>query len=203
MEFSNLQCTSSILSRQNKRKAKEEENIEPKRNRLGEKTKNVWQLNSRSKFISSCSPQSFSFSDSIIFYISKNPTTTKLYQKVIQTCKYFFIKNPIIVSPDYPYSLDLDKSCIGKTRFDFSQLICKYWITKNFNFTSILPRLYKCDARKVIISDQVISFNDLSMFTKTAENIAFYTVTVKETDGSIVTFEKIFKAFINAKEFVL
>uniref|UniRef100_A0AC35EY85 Uncharacterized protein n=1 Tax=Panagrolaimus sp. PS1159 TaxID=55785 RepID=A0AC35EY85_9BILA len=136
-----------------------------------------------------------------MFYISMNPTTTKLYQKIIQICKYFFIKNPIIVSPNYPYSIDLDKLCVGKTRFDFSQLICKYWITEYLIFTSILPKLYKCEAKKVNICDQVISFNDLSMFTKTAEDITFDTVTVRNYDNSIVPFEKIFEAFINAKMF--
>uniref|UniRef100_A0AC35G1J5 Uncharacterized protein n=1 Tax=Panagrolaimus sp. PS1159 TaxID=55785 RepID=A0AC35G1J5_9BILA len=39
------------------------------------------------------------------------------------------------------------------------------------------------------------------MFTKTAEDIIFDTVIVKDSDGSIVSLEKIFKAFINAKNF--
>uniref|UniRef100_A0A914PZE3 Uncharacterized protein n=1 Tax=Panagrolaimus davidi TaxID=227884 RepID=A0A914PZE3_9BILA len=138
-----------------------------------------------------------------MFYISKNPRTSKLYQKMIQTCKYFFIKNPIIVSSNFPYSLDLDKWCIGKTRFDFSQLICKYWITEKFNFTTILPKLYKCDAKKVTIKNKVISLNDLSIFTKTAEDIYFEIVTVKNFDDSIVPFEKIFETFINVKIFRL
>uniref|UniRef100_A0A914P5U0 Uncharacterized protein n=1 Tax=Panagrolaimus davidi TaxID=227884 RepID=A0A914P5U0_9BILA len=120
---------------------------------------------------------------------------------MIQTCKYFFIKNPIIVSPNFPYSLDHDKWCIGKTRFDLSQLICKYWITENFNFTSILPKLYKCDAKEVTLKNIVVFFDDLSMFTKTAEDITFQRVTVKYSDDSIVPFEKIFETFINAKNF--
>uniref|UniRef100_A0A914P670 Uncharacterized protein n=1 Tax=Panagrolaimus davidi TaxID=227884 RepID=A0A914P670_9BILA len=120
---------------------------------------------------------------------------------MIQTCKYFFIKNPIIISPNYPYSLDLDKSCFGKTQFDFSQLICKYRITENFNITSILIKLYKCNAKKVTLKNKVISLNDLSKFTKNAEDICFERVNVKDSDGSIVPFEKIFEAFINAKSF--
>uniref|UniRef100_A0A914PZ47 Uncharacterized protein n=1 Tax=Panagrolaimus davidi TaxID=227884 RepID=A0A914PZ47_9BILA len=184
MESSNLHCepSSSILSRQNKRKAEEEENVKAKKICHGVKAKNVWQLNSRSKFLSSRSSQLFSFPDSIMFYILKNPTTSKLYKKMIQTCKYFFIKNPIIVSPNSPYSLYLDKHCIGKTRFYLSQLVCKYWITENFNFlfyyTSILTKLYKCDAKKVTLNNEVISFNDLPMFTKTAEDITLNGVIV-------------------------
>uniref|UniRef100_A0A914R0V2 Uncharacterized protein n=1 Tax=Panagrolaimus davidi TaxID=227884 RepID=A0A914R0V2_9BILA len=138
-----------------------------------------------------------------MFYILKNPATAKSYQKMIQTCKYFFIKNPIIVSADFPhpYSFDFDKWYIGKTRFDFSQLICKFWITENFNFTSILPKIYKFDAKNVTLMIKVISLNDLSMFTKTAEDITFIEVTVKNPDDSVVPFEKIFDAFVKATEF--
>uniref|UniRef100_A0A914R0J9 Uncharacterized protein n=1 Tax=Panagrolaimus davidi TaxID=227884 RepID=A0A914R0J9_9BILA len=136
-----------------------------------------------------------------MFYISKNPKSAKLYQKTIQTCKYFFIKNPIIVSPKYPYSRNLGKWCVGKTRFDFSQLICKFWITENYNISSILPKLYKCDAKNVNLKNKVISFNDLSMFTKTAEDITFNEITVKDSDGSIAPFEKIFETFIYVKKF--
>uniref|UniRef100_A0AC35FWN9 Uncharacterized protein n=1 Tax=Panagrolaimus sp. PS1159 TaxID=55785 RepID=A0AC35FWN9_9BILA len=39
------------------------------------------------------------------------------------------------------------------------------------------------------------------MFTKTAEDITFETVTVKDFNDSIVLFEKIFEAFFNAKIF--
>uniref|UniRef100_A0A914QIC0 Uncharacterized protein n=1 Tax=Panagrolaimus davidi TaxID=227884 RepID=A0A914QIC0_9BILA len=188
MESLNFQRASSVLSR----KTKEEENV---------KAKNFCQLNLRSKYISSCSPQSFSLPDSIIFYISKNPTTSKLYQKMILTCKYFFIKNPVIVSSSYSYSRDLDKCCIEKIQFDLSQLICKYWITENFDSTSILPKLYKCDARKVNLINKVISFKDLSMFATFAEDITLETITVKDSNGSILPFEKVFEAFINAKKY--
>uniref|UniRef100_A0A914QYT9 Uncharacterized protein n=1 Tax=Panagrolaimus davidi TaxID=227884 RepID=A0A914QYT9_9BILA len=203
MESSNLQCETSILNRRKKRKAKEEENIRPKRNCRGAKTKNVHQLNSRSKFLSTCFPQSFSLPNSIMYYISKNPTTTKLYQNLIQTCKYFFIKNPIIVSPNFPnpYSRDSDKLVIGKTGFYFSKLICKFWITENFYFTSILAKLYKCDAKIVTLQNKVISFNELSMFTKTAEDISLNEITVNDSDDSIVPFEIILEIFVNVKKF--
>uniref|UniRef100_A0AC35EYV8 Uncharacterized protein n=1 Tax=Panagrolaimus sp. PS1159 TaxID=55785 RepID=A0AC35EYV8_9BILA len=40
------------------------------------------------------------------------------------------------------------------------------------------------------------------MFTKTAEVITFERVTVKDSDGSIVPFEKIFETLFNVKKFV-
>uniref|UniRef100_A0A914Q1V7 Uncharacterized protein n=1 Tax=Panagrolaimus davidi TaxID=227884 RepID=A0A914Q1V7_9BILA len=74
-------------------------------------------------------------------------------------------------------------------------------MAENFNFTFILPKLYKCDAKKVTLKNKVIFINDLSMFTETAEDITISGVTVKNPDDSIVPFEKIFEVFINAKKF--
>uniref|UniRef100_A0AC35GSV6 Uncharacterized protein n=1 Tax=Panagrolaimus sp. PS1159 TaxID=55785 RepID=A0AC35GSV6_9BILA len=33
--------------------------------------------------------------DSVIFYVAKNPKTAELYFKMVKTCKYFFVKQPI------------------------------------------------------------------------------------------------------------
>uniref|UniRef100_A0A914NYM6 Uncharacterized protein n=1 Tax=Panagrolaimus davidi TaxID=227884 RepID=A0A914NYM6_9BILA len=44
--------------------------------------------------------QNWSLSYLIIGYITKNPSNAKAWEKLIQSCKYFFAKNPIIVA-DY------------------------------------------------------------------------------------------------------
>uniref|UniRef100_A0A914PTV5 Uncharacterized protein n=1 Tax=Panagrolaimus davidi TaxID=227884 RepID=A0A914PTV5_9BILA len=41
--------------------------------------------------------QNWPFRDSLINYITKNPSNAKAWKKLIQSCKYFFAKNPIYV----------------------------------------------------------------------------------------------------------
>uniref|UniRef100_A0A914PV68 Uncharacterized protein n=1 Tax=Panagrolaimus davidi TaxID=227884 RepID=A0A914PV68_9BILA len=41
--------------------------------------------------------QNWPFRDSLINYITKNPSNAKAWQKLIQPCKYFFAKNSIFV----------------------------------------------------------------------------------------------------------
>uniref|UniRef100_A0A914RAR0 DUF38 domain-containing protein n=1 Tax=Panagrolaimus davidi TaxID=227884 RepID=A0A914RAR0_9BILA len=48
--------------------------------------------------------QNFSIPESIIYYIAKNPSTPKVYQKLIQSCKYFGQKNPILLLHCLKYS---------------------------------------------------------------------------------------------------
>uniref|UniRef100_A0A914PG81 Uncharacterized protein n=1 Tax=Panagrolaimus davidi TaxID=227884 RepID=A0A914PG81_9BILA len=48
--------------------------------------------------------QTWSLPDSIIYYIAKNPSNAKAWQKLIQCCKYFFAKNPILVIDELIYA---------------------------------------------------------------------------------------------------
>uniref|UniRef100_A0AC34FXG0 Uncharacterized protein n=1 Tax=Panagrolaimus sp. ES5 TaxID=591445 RepID=A0AC34FXG0_9BILA len=50
----------------------------------------------RDKFLSTYRNQTFSIPTSIVHYIAKNPSNQDTYDEMIQCCKYFFIKNPII-----------------------------------------------------------------------------------------------------------
>uniref|UniRef100_A0AC34FS39 Uncharacterized protein n=1 Tax=Panagrolaimus sp. ES5 TaxID=591445 RepID=A0AC34FS39_9BILA len=48
-------------------------------------------------FRASSRQQIFSIPESIVLYMAKNPKLTiKFYQKIVKTCKYVFIENPII-----------------------------------------------------------------------------------------------------------
>uniref|UniRef100_A0AC35EVK6 Uncharacterized protein n=1 Tax=Panagrolaimus sp. PS1159 TaxID=55785 RepID=A0AC35EVK6_9BILA len=42
-------------------------------------------------------PQRFPYPTYMIKYITMNPTTPKLWKKLVKTCKYFYSKNPIII----------------------------------------------------------------------------------------------------------
>uniref|UniRef100_A0A914QY82 Uncharacterized protein n=1 Tax=Panagrolaimus davidi TaxID=227884 RepID=A0A914QY82_9BILA len=108
--------------------------------------------------------QDFAFQDSVIHSMIKNPTSTKLYEKLIHFCKYFFSKNPIVVIPHLEFKHGKHRwkavrNCIT-TRIDLANVLHKLWITDTvygrnkvtteipwiFNLTaSLVLKIYKCD----------------------------------------------------------
>uniref|UniRef100_A0A914PG25 Uncharacterized protein n=1 Tax=Panagrolaimus davidi TaxID=227884 RepID=A0A914PG25_9BILA len=167
----------------------------------------------RAKFMGTYYHQNFSLPDSIIFYIAKNHKTWKLYQKMVKTCKYFFVENPILVI-EKPLSYFDSQWTIKKTPYNTNQTMSKLWIadnlyvspkysisaeTKNQNIvTSIIPKVYRCDAFIIKLLKQVISYRDLPLLTSSAEWIFFHQVVVKHEDGSNVEVQKIVKIASNA-----
>uniref|UniRef100_A0A914PQF1 Uncharacterized protein n=1 Tax=Panagrolaimus davidi TaxID=227884 RepID=A0A914PQF1_9BILA len=175
-------------------------------NRKRKAEDSIMVISKRARFYATYHRQNFSMPDSVIFYVAKNPKTAELYLKMVKTCKYFFIKNPIIIISN----LDADG---GEWRSDdvplnLTKYNCKYWITDGIYasarglvniFLSIIPKLYQCDAESLWLSDQIISFNDLSLIISSAEEIRFTNVIVKHADSSDVPLEDIFAIAVNAK----
>uniref|UniRef100_A0A914QQ73 Uncharacterized protein n=1 Tax=Panagrolaimus davidi TaxID=227884 RepID=A0A914QQ73_9BILA len=166
-------------------------------------------ISKRARFYAKYYQQNFSMPDSIIFYVAKNPRTAELYLKMVKTCKYFFIKNPIIIIP----YLDAygGKWRVYEKPFDLTKYNCKYWITDgiyadgfkcgNQNiFSSIISKLYRCDVKCLILYSQIISYQDLSLLISSAEKIDLNNVIVKHADSSVVQLEDIVAVAIKAKE---
>uniref|UniRef100_A0A914Q9R1 DUF38 domain-containing protein n=1 Tax=Panagrolaimus davidi TaxID=227884 RepID=A0A914Q9R1_9BILA len=170
----------------------------------------------RAKFYPACFRQDFSLSNNIIYYILKNPNSAKLYQKMIQTCKYFFIKNPIIVIDSRLFIYDENNWYIICKPYDISKVTFNFWITNNLIISpkdltinekmdktfvsSIIPKLYKCAPKYLTLYHQNIFFRDLSFFISSAEKIQFISVCVKNDDGSNVAVEKIVEIAVKAKK---
>uniref|UniRef100_A0A914QUP1 Uncharacterized protein n=1 Tax=Panagrolaimus davidi TaxID=227884 RepID=A0A914QUP1_9BILA len=157
----------------------------------------------RAKFMEIYYRQNFSMPDSVIFYIAKNPKNAELYLKMVKTCKYFFIKNEIIVVN----RLDdfLGKWRVNEKPHDFTKYNCKYWITneitvsaRGLGFSPIIPKLYRCDVKRLRLSFQVVSFTDLSILISSAEKICLNNVVVKKCDSDI-PLEDIVAIAVNAK----
>uniref|UniRef100_A0A914QPT5 Uncharacterized protein n=1 Tax=Panagrolaimus davidi TaxID=227884 RepID=A0A914QPT5_9BILA len=155
----------------------------------------------RGQFYSTYRRQDFAFQDSIMHYIAKNPKSVKLYQKLVKSCKHFFLKNPILI---------LYKLCSTSAgwearaeddwkRLDIYNISSKFWITEGFyGFTgkndlvsSLIPKLYKCDAKMLHLFDQIITSDELLFLASNAEEIDFSEVVVKYADGSVVPLEKV------------
>uniref|UniRef100_A0A914QV79 Uncharacterized protein n=1 Tax=Panagrolaimus davidi TaxID=227884 RepID=A0A914QV79_9BILA len=173
------------------------------------KAKNLMMVTcKRAEFMATFYPQNFSMPDSVIFYIAKNPKTAALYLKMVKTCKYFFVKNQIIVID----CLDANRGKWSSRRLplNLTKYNCKYWITdeiyayayefvdKNI-FSLIIPKLYQCDAKSLNLYSQVVYFNDLSLLISSAEEICLENVTVKKCD-SVVPLEDIVAIAVKAKK---
>uniref|UniRef100_A0A914Q0Y7 Uncharacterized protein n=1 Tax=Panagrolaimus davidi TaxID=227884 RepID=A0A914Q0Y7_9BILA len=155
--------------------------------------------------------QNFAMPDSIIFYIAKNPKTPELYFKMVKTCEYFFIKNPILVIPNL--NADDGKWRSGNVPLNLTKYDCKFWITdkiyasadefidKNI-FSPIIPKFYRCDVKHLFLFSQVVSFNALSLLISSAEEIYLRNVIVKKCD-SVIPLEDIVAIAVNAKKFAI
>uniref|UniRef100_A0A914QST9 Uncharacterized protein n=1 Tax=Panagrolaimus davidi TaxID=227884 RepID=A0A914QST9_9BILA len=163
----------------------------------------------RTKFMKTYQRQNFSMPDSIIFYIAKNPKTAELYLKMVKTCKYFFVKNPIIILPTL--KADDGKWRVNEKPLDFTKYNCKYWITGEIyasayesvdeNILSpIIPKIYRCDVKRLYLYSQVMSFDDLSLIVSSAEKIYLKNVIVKHSDSSDIPLEDIVAIAVKAKE---
>ena len=76
-------------------------------------------------------PQKFSFLAPLMSYIYTQRTST-LHSKLIQSCKYFFAKDPIVVVKNLEVDLGwiciYDNSYETKKYFDLEKMKCKLWI---------------------------------------------------------------------------
>uniref|UniRef100_A0A914QET2 Uncharacterized protein n=1 Tax=Panagrolaimus davidi TaxID=227884 RepID=A0A914QET2_9BILA len=126
---------------------------------------------------------------------------------MVKICKYFFIKNPILV-------IDCLDTFYGKWEvnekpLDLTKYNCKYWITDEIDasayefvdkniFSPIIPKFYQCDIKRLFLYDQVVSFNDLSLLISSAQIIHLNNVIVKKGDSDI-PLEDIIAIAVNAK----
>uniref|UniRef100_A0A914PCK0 Uncharacterized protein n=1 Tax=Panagrolaimus davidi TaxID=227884 RepID=A0A914PCK0_9BILA len=171
----------------------------------------------RAKFYSTyISGQNFALPGTIMYYIRMNPKTAALYQKLIKSCKYFFVKNSILIVKGLFHYSD-DEWFVDRKPFDLSKLECKLWITDELVVTpktsvkagnqsilsSLMPKLYRCDAKYLHLYDQVITFRDLSLLISSADDISFYDATIKNENGSNVALEKVIEIAVKAKSIVI
>uniref|UniRef100_A0A914QTV2 DUF38 domain-containing protein n=1 Tax=Panagrolaimus davidi TaxID=227884 RepID=A0A914QTV2_9BILA len=198
--------SNSSISRSNrKRKAQDSNVVLSKRERKREKCH---------KFYSTYKRQNFSMPDSVMFYMAKNPKTAEMYQKMIQICKYFFIKNPILVIPSLVYDGKKWRESRSHVFFDLSKTTSKFWITEGIEValkkvivenpvSSLIPKLFRCNAKNVVVANQEIYYHDIRHLLPSAEKIIMMNVTVKYENGFIVALENIVEIAVKAKKIQL
>uniref|UniRef100_A0A914QMK7 Uncharacterized protein n=1 Tax=Panagrolaimus davidi TaxID=227884 RepID=A0A914QMK7_9BILA len=67
--------------------------------------------------------QRWPFRDTIMDYITQNPSTETVYKKLTQTCKYFYSKNPVTVCAELIHDdeCDSDDLWLGQNNKDLKQ----------------------------------------------------------------------------------
>uniref|UniRef100_A0A914RBE2 DUF38 domain-containing protein n=1 Tax=Panagrolaimus davidi TaxID=227884 RepID=A0A914RBE2_9BILA len=152
--------------------------------------------------------QNWSLPDSIIYYITKNPSTAKLFQKLVQMCKYFFIKNPIIIIKQFYNREKRELQAILEKiekRIILSNISYKFWVTAgeieptSKIISSIIPHLYKIDVKQIRVCRQTFSFNDFVCFSKNVENIDLNHIILKKENVSNIPLEKLVEALPKLK----
>jgi hypothetical protein len=164
-------------------------------------------------FYDSICQQSFPFRDSFMLYIAKNPTSSQLFQKMIQTCKYFFHKNPILVIScpitfNYNCQDYVDNQWyiwLNENNIILKNITSKIWVTDeadikgnnydehnfddhNFDFL-VIPKIYQCDIKELTILEQNISLNNIIFLASNFKTI-FLSYTTITNDNQIVALEK-------------
>uniref|UniRef100_A0A914Z2W4 Uncharacterized protein n=1 Tax=Panagrolaimus superbus TaxID=310955 RepID=A0A914Z2W4_9BILA len=137
-------------------------------------------------------------------YIAKNPKNAKVYQKMIKRCKYFFVKNPILVLSHLSHSQNGWSTWVNETwkSIDINKISAKLWITGLLHVSpanvsndsvvsSIISKIYQCDFKRLSLDNQVISLNEFIFLCLSAKYLTLERVTVKNNDGTVVAFENI------------
>uniref|UniRef100_A0AC34FDR5 Uncharacterized protein n=1 Tax=Panagrolaimus sp. ES5 TaxID=591445 RepID=A0AC34FDR5_9BILA len=163
--------------------------------------------------------QYFEFPKFIMDYILKNPKSAKQWKKVIQTCKWVFNENPIIVIPclhfDRNYAFDGYATCLTgdcndahDRHINLMNEQYKIWITQNLDIKngtdvaqSLVSRIFKCDAKTANIRNQVLTnFKEFLFLIPEVVNLSFDSV-IKENDSKLIPFEKILESLPKLEEF--
>uniref|UniRef100_A0A914P9J4 Uncharacterized protein n=1 Tax=Panagrolaimus davidi TaxID=227884 RepID=A0A914P9J4_9BILA len=170
----------------------------------------------RVQFLSTYHRQCFALPDPIMEYIAKNPEFAELYQKLIESCKYFFIKNPILVIHDLRYNNGNGwemRSLISDDwkKVDMKKLSCKLWITGSVNVIAttsddknalslIIPKIDECQAESLDLFGQDIFYEELDILGTFAKDVYLYGSVVKYQNGKNVELEKIVQVFPEATD---
>uniref|UniRef100_A0A914PET2 Uncharacterized protein n=1 Tax=Panagrolaimus davidi TaxID=227884 RepID=A0A914PET2_9BILA len=134
--------------------------------------------------------QNWSLPNSMIFYIAKNPSSSKVYQKLVQTCKFFFEKNPIIIienldtcenGTNYHISQNERLDCLENKfecciKIDLNKLSTKIWITQGLfirkhiqnSIATVVQRNFRYEILNLGVDDNDIIFDDLKVLASFA-----------------------------------
>uniref|UniRef100_A0A914NZB7 Uncharacterized protein n=1 Tax=Panagrolaimus davidi TaxID=227884 RepID=A0A914NZB7_9BILA len=156
-------------------------------------------------FHGSSKRQCFDFPKFMMDYILKNPKSSKLWKKLIQSCKWFFDKNPIVVIPCLHFEDNGLSTCYTQHwNYVHDRLIklintpFKLWITELLEIVDrgaavkhLIPRIYKCNAEEVKLFCPLLTIDEFAFLTRKVLDPIFYATRILDKNKKLVSFEKI------------
>ena len=156
--------------------------------------------------------QNFTLPSTLIYYIARNPFSAKGYLKLIQTCKYFFAKNPILFfdwvhrHPSQQWITYFNHSIV----LNLETIRFKIWLTKTLDVEtvasrsdvgSLLEKVYSCELRNLTMANQTMSWEDYQKLTNSGgiTRFRFENVSIRESDGTMVPLERILERIPNVQ----
>uniref|UniRef100_A0AC34FSH2 Uncharacterized protein n=1 Tax=Panagrolaimus sp. ES5 TaxID=591445 RepID=A0AC34FSH2_9BILA len=173
------------------------------------------------KFHESCIPQVFDIPLTTMKYIWTNPSSPEVYQKLIKSCKFFFVKNPILVISNANYDNytgwtycnkdECDNECFlsKHINIDINNLFYKIWIVKRFcvdtNESSIfasrlISKICRYDVKELKLCNQWIQYDKLKFLSKGVKKCSLYWNFIRDSNGEEVALENIIQLFSKAEK---
>ena len=162
--------------------------------------------------------QQFSLPETLIYYMTKNPPSSKLYNKLIKCCKYFWLKNPVFTLKWMVHyrrliwqTDEINGFPVRWHSFQTEDMHEKLWINERLAIidenkslaSSVIPRIYRCDLLDLDLSFQTLSFDEFQVFNSSGsiEKLCLHRTLVKTGDGNVVPIEKFIELLPNLQEF--
>uniref|UniRef100_A0AC34GXE4 DUF38 domain-containing protein n=1 Tax=Panagrolaimus sp. ES5 TaxID=591445 RepID=A0AC34GXE4_9BILA len=165
--------------------------------------------------------QCFSLPDSIMYYMAMNPSTSEVYNKLIQSCKYFFESNPILVARFIEEKCICNREgCAGGrkkrccVKIKINKIKSKLWITQELNLDGffrgkpvpnfiplLTSKLFRCEIKALVIRDHNILFDDYKYLSLNAKGVLLQNVKMTHTDGKDVMLEEMLECVPSIEHF--
>ena len=166
--------------------------------------------------------QRFSIPLSIIYYLVMNPTSHRAWKKLVQACKYFYSKHPVIIVDSLTRTTDMDfeqptmwvvRGYGEAQEIDLANVPYKFWIINRLSAMSetqdlvslVYQKLYRLDLYYLNIQNETILFDDLCFLNSMnlIQDVTFSNLVIKNNDGSVTEFDKVLELFPRMTEFYL
>uniref|UniRef100_A0A914QYJ3 Uncharacterized protein n=1 Tax=Panagrolaimus davidi TaxID=227884 RepID=A0A914QYJ3_9BILA len=163
------------------------------------------------------SPQNFPFRSNLMHYILKTANASIL-NDLLKSCKWFYLNYPISIcyklGPSYRKINHLNgiqikgKSISIRDCFSLPKTLENIFITSSLTlwakrFPNILPLIYRCTAKYISLSDQILSAEELNILIGHGNVLDLDFEQVKDSSDNYLILENLLKMVPKIKNFMI